>query len=151
MTRSDPTGAAVTAFDGDHRWLSNFHPSPIVVLSTTWPTVEHAFQGLKTFDVAERRNVRDAPTALDAKTLGRKVTLRPDWEQVKDDVMLLCVRAKFTQHADLARLLLATGEAHLEEGNRHGDTVWGTVDGVGQNRLGRAVMQVRTELAQLAR
>lgn len=142
---------AIVSFTGPHWWLSNFYPSPIVLVSRTWPTVEHAFQALKTFDPAERLWVLSADDPADAKSRGRKVTLRSDWEQVKDTVMVTCLRAKFTQHAQLAGRLLATGDAHLEEGNRHGDRVWGTVDGVGENRLGRALMQVRDELAVIAR
>ena len=45
------------------------------------------------------------------------------------------VLAKFTQNPDLKKKLLATGDEHLEEGNTWGDTIWGTVDGVGENRL----------------
>ena len=56
------------------------------------------------------------------------------------------VLAKFTQNPDLKKKLLATGDEHLEEGNTWGDTIWGTVDGVGENRLGKILMRVRDEL-----
>jgi ribA/ribD-fused uncharacterized protein len=70
--------------------------------------------------------------------------LRADWEQVKDEIMLRAVRAKFTQHADLAALLLATGDALIVEHTRR-DRYWGG-DGAGANRLGQILMRVRDEL-----
>ena len=82
----------------------------------------------------------------EAKAAGRKIDLRSDWEEVKDKVMYEIVLAKFTQNPDLKKKLLATGDEHLEEGNTWGDTIWGTVDGVGENRLGKILMRVRDEL-----
>lgn len=55
-------------------------------------------------------------------------------------------KAKFTQNEDLKEKLLATGNDILEEGNTWGDRVWGTVNGVGENRLGKILMRVREEL-----
>ena len=56
--------------------------------------------------------------------------------------------AKFSQHPELAEKLLATGNAHLEEGNSWGDKVWGTVGGVGANNLGKILMRVRETLRE---
>jgi hypothetical protein len=61
-----------------------------------------------------------------------------------------CVRAKFTSHPSLRARLLATGDAYLEEGNDWGDRVWGVSGGIGENRLGRILTQVRAELRQSA-
>ena len=84
-----------------------------------------------------------------SKGVGRRVPLRPDWEQVKVGIMEEIVRAKFTQNPELAARLMATGEKILVEGNTWGDTCWG-VDlrtGQGENHLGRILMKVREELA----
>ena len=59
--------------------------------------------------------------------------------------MLSFVRAKFT-YPDLQEKLLATGDAYLEEGNYWNDTTWGVCNGVGENRLGKILMQVRDEI-----
>ena len=81
-----------------------------------------------------------------AKREGRRVTLRPDWEEVKYQVMYEICCAKFTQNRELREILLATGDEYLEEGNTWGDRIWGTVNGQGNNWLGKILMQVREEL-----
>ena len=81
-----------------------------------------------------------------SKALGRKVTLREDWDEVKNRVMLEIVRNKFKQNPELKEKLIATGDAYLEEGNWWGDRTWGVCNGVGENRLGKILMKVRDEL-----
>ena len=84
----------------------------------------------------------------DAKALGmtRSYPLRPDWEEVKDSIMLQAVTAKFETHEKLARLLLSTGERMIVE-NAPMDAYWGCgPDGKGQNKLGRILMTVRDRL-----
>lgn len=83
-----------------------------------------------------------------AKKLGRVVKLRRDWELIKDNIMYQLCLAKFEQNAVLIDLLLATGEAELEEGNFWRDTYWGVCNGVGLNKLGLILMQVRKELKE---
>ena len=83
-----------------------------------------------------------------AAELGRERhrPLRPDWEAVKDDVMRVAVRAKFTQHEELRELLLSTGDEALVEHTTN-DAYWGDGgDGSGKNMLGKILMEVRAEL-----
>lgn len=80
------------------------------------------------------------------RKISRQVPLRGDWEEVKDNIMYEICKAKFTQNEDLKEKLLATGNDILEEGNTWGDRVWGTVNGVGENRFGKILMRVREEL-----
>ena len=78
----------------------------------------------------------------------RDFALRPDWEQAKDEIMHRAVLAKFTQHAKLRELLLATGDAEIVEHSRN-DSYWADGgDGKGRNQLGKILMQVREELGQ---
>lgn len=56
------------------------------------------------------------------------------------------VKAKFLQNKEIKEKLLLTGNEELIEGNTWGDRIWGTVNGVGENRLGKILMQVREEL-----
>lgn len=52
------------------------------------------------------------------------------------------------QHYDLAQKLIATGNAYLEEGNQWGDKFWGTVNGNGENMLGKILMKERDILRE---
>lgn len=61
-------------------------------------------------------------------------------------IMYNGLRAKFMQHEHLQERLLATGTEEIAEGNNWGDTFWGTVDGVGENHLGKLLMLIRREL-----
>ena len=80
-----------------------------------------------------------------AKQIGRNVELRPDWEDVKYDVMLKCLRAKYAIPY-FRRQLLSTGYKEIREDSPT-DRVWGWRDG-GQNLLGKALMQVRAEIRE---
>lgn len=135
----------IKMFIGEFSWLSNFHPADIVVEGFSFPSVEHAYQAFKTNDKNWFEKIRSAKSPGVAKRQGKQCPIRPDWEDVKFDVMLKCVRAKFSQNEDLKEKLLAT-TGLLEEGNSWGDTVWGTVSGRGENHLGKILMKVREEL-----
>lgn len=136
----------IDKFDGEYAFLSNFYESPIKGDDgITYPTVEHYFQAMKTLNKGQRQEIAAQDTPGKAKRLGRAVNLRPDWEKVKSDVMRQGVTAKF-QIPELREQLLATGDAILIEGNWWGDTCWGMCNGVGENRLGKILMEVRTSL-----
>jgi hypothetical protein len=130
--------------------FSNFHPGPFEIDGKMWPTTEHYFAAQKTMDESEREAIRKAETPLDAKRMGRVVNLRPDWDDVKYDVMMDALRAKFGNSSELKELLVGTGDALIYEDSPH-DKVWGTGRrggvGSGQNLLGKALMQVRQELS----
>ena len=128
--------------------LSNFAPYPIRLNGRTWPTSEHYFQAQKFAGTEHEHAIRKARRPGDAARLGRDRSrrLRRDWERVKDSVMYDAVKAKFTQHAELADLLLSTGDARIVEHTAN-DAYWGDGgDGRGRNVLGRILMRVRDEL-----
>lgn len=148
----DPT-VLVDRFEGPNAWASNFYRHPVIFGGVEFPTAEHLFNASKSPDRAEREHVRAAPTPGEAKRRGRRVTLRPRWdEEVRYDAMRMTVRAKF-EDPELRALLLATGDALLIEGNRHHDQHWGDCGceehraWPGHNHLGRTLMAVRAELA----
>ena len=130
--------------------FSNFYEGPFEIDGLTWPTTEHYFAAMKTMDVSQRDAIRKAATPLDAKRMGRVVTLRPDWEDVKYEVMLDALKAKFGNNLKLKEILLSTGDALIYEDSPY-DKVWGTGQkggvGTGHNLLGKALMQVRSELS----
>jgi ribA/ribD-fused uncharacterized protein len=153
--------AIIDDFRFDYRWLSNFHPAEVMLDKFHYAGTEWAYQAAKDLDPAVREVIRKAKTPREAKKLGGPksrggiVTLRSDWEAVKYAVMEDLVRQKYTFHPDLSRLLLATGEAVLIEGNWWHDNDWGRChcgkrpecDGVsGKNWLGKITMEVRAQL-----
>ena len=140
--------ASITEFRGAYRFLSNFWFCAIDMDGSTYPSVEHAYQAAKTFDFQQRGHIRRSSTPGGAKALGRKITLRLDWDAIKIETMRALVRQKFSAHTDLRAKLLATGDAELIEGNHWGDTFWGQCPiGNGQNWLGKILMEVRAELS----
>lgn len=136
----------ITFFRGKYAFLSNFHPSPIHLEDGIYANVEAAFQASKTDNPEERAEVRKQNSPTMAKRKGRKVTLRPDWDQVKLEIMHDLVRQKFTRHPELKEKLLATGEEELIEGNNWNDRFWGVSKGQGQNHLGKILMKIRAEV-----
>lgn len=142
---SSPPSATINSFSGDYRFLSNFWPCKVVFDGVTYPSVEHAYVAAKTPDPILRMQIASIETAGQVKKFGRKLELRPDWDSVKVGIMRDLIRQKF-KDAELAALLVATGDALLVEGNWWGDTFWGVCKGVGDNWLGRILMEVRSEI-----
>lgn len=139
--------SAIESFSGEHRFLSNFFPCDMEVAGVRYPTLEHAFQAEKTTNPTEREIIRIARTPGQAKALGRRVTLREGWNELRVDVMRELLRIKFSDRV-LRAELLATGDARLVEGNHWNDRFWGVCKGKGENWLGRLLMELREELAR---
>ena len=139
----------ISQFVGENLFLSNFYLEKLVWEGILWPSSEHAYQAAKTLDPQSRINIANLATPGQAKRAGRTLTLRPDWESVKLEVMYSIVHAKFKQNPHLLEKLLATGDAYLEEGNYHDDRIWGVCppdSGNGRNLLGKVLMAVRMDL-----
>jgi len=139
----------IDTFTGPYRFLSNFYPcAPYVQWGPRFfPTVEHAYQAAKCVSGQDAETIVHLRTPGEAKRYGRQVKLRGDWDGVKLDVMRVLLARKF-ECIDLAKQLLATGDAQLVEGNEWGDEYWGsnTKLGRGQNHLGRLLMHLRAAL-----
>lgn len=116
---------------------------PVTYNGITYRNTEAAFQAQKC--LARAHEFADI-SASEAKRLGRKVTLRSDWNNVRIGIMHDIVLAKFCQNTDLCEQLIATGDCELIEGNYWGDRFWGVCSGTGENHLGQILMQVRNEL-----
>jgi ribA/ribD-fused uncharacterized protein len=135
----------IDSFTGDFKFLSNFYPCKVKLDDVEYPSVEHAYQAAKTLDTEERKpfHTHPLPTAGGSKKLGRKLSIRPDWESVKLKVMEDLLIQKFKDDF-LKKQLQETGDAKLVEGNWWGDTFWG-VDAKkgGKNHLGLLLMKIR--------
>lgn len=139
---------AITEFRGKNFFLSNFYVAPVVYQGIRFENNEAAFQAAK---CPERMRDFCGLNPQSAKRLGRRIELRPDWEEAKYDVMYQVCKAKFSQNPELAKMLIDTGDAELVEGNTWGDKIWGVCDGVGENNLGKILMRVRSELSNTQR
>lgn len=140
--RTDPYG-----------FLSNFWRSEQRVSdiggTKTYKTNEHYYQSRKAARSDISIWIASAPKAWHAMKAGRN--LRPeettwDWDQIKVDVMLRGLRAKF-QNESLRLMLLWTGDAILKEDSPT-DMFWGGTLLGSQNMLGKLLMQVREEIKQ---
>ena len=68
----------------------------MVIDSQYYPTVEHYFQSMKASNANDAITIRNASSPAESKRLGKIVTLRPDWAQIKDQVMEHGLRCKFS-------------------------------------------------------
>ena len=140
----------INEFKGRYYFLSNFYKAPVVWNGIKYKNNEAAFQSAKIISGKEMFANLDPSSA---KKLGRKVQLRNDWEDVKDEVMYEICKAKFSQNLGLKRRLLETDNEYLEEGTTgwH-DNIWGNCSCEkcknipGENKLGKILMRVREEL-----
>lgn len=139
----------IASFKGEYSFLSNFFPAPVF----GFPTVEHYYQAAKSMDPEHHRAILATPYPGRAKRLGRRVGLRPDWEDVKFKVMERGLREKF-KISEMKKALLATGDAELLEGNVWHDNEFGNCwcpkcrEIPGKNMLGKLLMRIRSELKE---
>lgn len=157
--------------------LGNFPDFEITIDGKTAQSSERWFQAQKFAGTVHEEEVLKAISSREAAKMGRDRSrpLRADWDSVmeyaalpegeslrskwerfagdhqlrtKDYIMLVAVRAKFTQHAELGELLLSTGDALLVE-HTENDNYWADGgDGSGKNMLGKILMFVRAELRE---
>lgn len=139
------------------RFLSNFYPYKknggkyphlvkIIYNNIVFDCVENAYQAAKSPD----RNLQlefSKMSPYDTKAYWETHTeIRTDWDDVKLSLMTDFVWQKFYSNSNLAQMLIATQDAVLEEGNDWGDVFWGICEGKGENKLGKILMDLRSEL-----
>ena len=131
----------------DYHFLSNFFECDFSFMGVVYKSVEHYFQAAKAVNEKSAQKIIDAKTPADAKSFGRGIVIRKDWEDIKIDVMRFALKLKF-QDQVLKELLLETGDAILEEQNYWHDTEWGIDEttGQGENWLGKLLMELRESL-----
>lgn len=139
------TAQTIDRFIKNYYFLSNFYQSEMEYGGIVYQCAEAAFQAQKVTDDAKKQEFANL-LGNQAKALGRKVELRSDWEDVKLDIMNNVLYAKFTQNESLKQQLLDTGDAMLIEGNWWGDQYWGVCGGIGENHLGKLLMNLRALL-----
>jgi len=125
-------------------YLSNFYEVPVRYEGLTYRNAESAFQASKCANKEERNWFIDTPAHI-AKAKGRKVEMRPDWNEVRLSVMWDILQAKFTQNYGLLTMLIETDNQEIVEGNTWNDKFWGKCNGEGMNHLGIMLMAIREE------
>ena len=126
--------------------LRNEYPAPVTIDSVTYPTVVHAYWALAAADPAVSEQIRTADRPYDAEKLAEQSAIRAGWPLIRLAVMTRLLRAKFAQHPELARTLLATGDGRIEYTSL-GSHYWNAYRGQGRNWVGRLLELVRSEIA----
>lgn len=127
-------------------WETRQHDDPARQIG--FQTIEHFYQAMKAVDVGEYLRIAEEPNTWEAKKLGNRCKLRPDWEEVKYQIMIDGLRAKFAI-PEFCDALQDTGYRYIAEDSPT-DAQWGlwnktTKTWTGRNLLGLALMQVRAE------
>lgn len=145
---------------GPHRNLSNDSAHPIDMDGEKFPSVEHYFQAMKAKEFKDDEiynKIVKSKTPKAAKALGMKVKnfVTEVWDDKRDEIMSKAIHAKFSQHPELRKELLDTGDKVIGEANPR-DTYWGIGTAMdsdkakkpskwrGQNKLGKMLMELRS-------
>lgn len=132
--------------------LSNFSAFairwPLYDYEIRFDTSEALYHWHKFPDLAAlRARIRLANSAHEAFKVAEehKSRVRPDWNEIRVDVMREILRAKVAQHEYVRRKLFETGTRELVE-NSWRDDFWGWgPNRDGQNMLGKLWMEIRAE------
>ena len=154
------TDTQVFFYEREFYVLSNFSAFQIEWEGRIFQTAEHLYHWLK-FERNEplpvdiratvtklRKNIYFARSAHSAFKIAEEnaAFYRPDWIDVRVDLMREILRAKVGQHEYVRRKLIETGDRELVEDSwRDGWWGWGA-DKKGQNMLGKLWMEIREDL-----
>lgn len=128
---------------GEYDFLSNFYPCKIVYRGIEYSCSENFYQAMKTMDLQLREQMSKLNPSQ-SKKMGNSLKLRENWEQIKIDVMRLVVNKKFEQNSYLMHKLKQV-KGEIVEDNFWHDRFWGRCNGVGENWLGKILMEIRDE------
>lgn len=139
----------IDSFTKEYSWLSNFEPfeKPFNYDGFDYPSVEHFYHACKFERIAIKLEIaKHPPKGL--KSFVRKFKLDiPNWSNLRLHYMMVGLRYKFSKHNPKLRAkLIATGNTELIEGNWWKDTFWGVCNGVGENHLGKMLMEIRKQI-----
>lgn len=144
--------------------FSNMFEAPMQVDGLTFPTVEHYFQWSKAKmfgDEEAATNIMKTASPKSVKAYGKKVKNfeKDKWEEKKNEIMKIALKAKFSQHPELRNKLQDTGTKLLAEANPR-DKYWGIGTSFdtskakdpakwpGKNVVGNMLQELRSELKE---
>lgn len=164
VASSEPAVEPVFFFTGlpEYKEFSNMYEAPMQVDGVTFPTVEHYYQWSKAKqfgDAEAERKILKTASPKSVKAYGKKVKdFKEDvWNEKKDQIMKIGLRAKFTQHPEILKKLMETGDKPIAEADPRGK-YWGIGTSSetskakdpskwpGKNKLGNILMDLRSEL-----
>ncbi|KAH3757696.1 hypothetical protein Pelo_10481 [Pelomyxa schiedti] len=128
---------------------------PICIRGRNYRTVEHWQQSKKFEGTPYELEIANALSHSDAHIMGNssgKNKIRPDWEQVKLDLLYEATLAKFQQHRGAQQALMATKGKQLVQVDT--DLFWGMMAAddptmaLGANNAAKVLMRVRDSLEQ---
>lgn len=152
-TGSEPVNV-IMCFRNENFFLSNMYPADIRYEDGVYPATENAYFAWMSYEEDIKVRLQDM-TPQQAKAFAQTDEFKAQRIfKFQDDLvkgMEVFVRQKFFSHEDLADKLLATGHATLVEGNTWGDEIFGfnLKTGNGLNELGKMLMRIRTEIAEM--
>ncbi len=143
----------INSFEGNWYFLSNFYMHPVTYKGITYTNNEAAFQAQKCSTDLQKYDFCNLNPSQ-AKRLGRRTNLIPDWEVKKYQIMYEICWEKF-RDPNLRRKLLQTQDAILIEGNTWHDNIWGacrckrcSTSTNPTNYLGRILMDIRSRIRE---
>jgi predicted NAD-dependent protein-ADP-ribosyltransferase YbiA (DUF1768 family) len=124
-------------------YFCNSYPCSIVVENFgTFLNVEAAYQAMKnTSDKQYVTFLSTCSSIREIKNAGKRITLRGDWENIKDDIMYSLLRIKFDTHEELKTRLLQTCLRPIVFKSAE-NTYWKSKT---HNRLGKLIQKIRGE------
>jgi ribA/ribD-fused uncharacterized protein len=147
---------AITRFKDQYLFLSSMQMLEVPLETEDGPavSVEHAYQASKFIDPEIRKQILAAKNGYKAKRASRRREaegnlIRPDWHDIREEVMYSLTDEKFARNKRLAGKLLLTGSEPLIEGNTK-DAFWGVTPDRpdSQNKLGFILEDIRANLAE---
>lgn len=131
-------------FRNEFFFLSNLYPCDLEIQGIHFSCAESAFQAMKCVHEKDILALSKM-SGVDAKRYGRSVDLRTDWNNLRVKAMRYVLNEKF-KNPELKSKLLSTDDIELVEDNNWNDTFWGVCNGIGENQLGKLLMEIRNNL-----
>lgn len=134
----------IIRFNDEYFFLNNFANSKLTINGITYPSVQHAFEAMKTSDKEVQAEIAVTEKAVDAMKIARNAPFRSDFIGNRLVIMEQLLRKKFDSPY-YKKQLLATGDKEIVNTLYWKDNFWGVneVDGQGQNWLGRLLTKIR--------
>lgn len=139
---SSHTTTEICGFVGDYKFLSNMYDCKIIWHNLEFNSVEAAYQASKCKKMKDAKQFCNL-SGYESKQYIRNLNIRSDWEHIKYNLMCQLVFQKFLINEDLNTKLCNTLDRYLEETNYWNDTYWGVCNGIGENNLGKILMNTR--------